>query len=389
MREEIDFFDFPAKVSAESLNIDNTWLIKTVTETYGSVDFFDEEAGGYAMKYFILDTKGRPFQLRIHASSVKLTNLDEETVKNFIQNVPGYVSEPSLPHSLSWIFSLVARMLIFSTFPENHINKEYFKLFAKPTKDELRFISGFSTFHLLYEYLRDIVLSNKNILISQLFDTRNWGNKVPFDSLNPCVSKKIAKDIAEMSSFFLGVMAKLTNSRNNLTYRLREDLYSVFGYVPGDKNAFEEIMWNGRPSSIMSCQRVDFQTSIYREDLLSLPGYIRLIFDDERVICVPREMIVSQLEESVATKRQIFVAVSLPDKKYFLDNGFYYAIFSGMPSNVLISQDSYLGFFKQPSTKRNLFMRASGYFTFVELADAINGTPNPKIYNEHFYEIFA
>ena len=389
MNEEIDFFDIPAKVSAESLNVDSTWLIKTVTETYGSVDFFDTEANGYAMKYFILDAKGRPFQLKLHVSSVKLTNLDENTIKTFIRGVPGYVSEPSLPHSLSWIFSLIARMLVFSVFPENHINKEYFKLFAKPTQNELKFISGFSTFHLLYEYLRDGVLSGRGILISQLFDTRNWGNKIPFDSLNPCVSKKIAKDLTETSNFFLGIMSKLTNPGNNLTYQLRENLYSVFGYVPGDNNIFEDITWNGRPSSLMSCQRVDFQTSTYREDLLSLPGYIRLIFDDERVICIPRQTVISHLEESVATKRQIFVALAYPEKKYFLDNGFYYAIFSGMPSNVLISQESYLGFFKQPSTKKNLFMRAAGYFNFVELIDAINGTPNPKIYNEYFYEIFA
>lgn len=379
------FPNIPVKVSTESVITDDRRVISKIADAFGSVESFDGNI--YKINYFFdFDV---PTQVSVASTGVIPVTLPPGLVKKFVKELPNYSHEPNLESSVSWIVSLMMRVLIFSFFHKNHINKRYLDLIKRPTETEIDFISGFGFFHKIYDSLsKNHILSREKPIAIASLDIRNWGDSPPFNSLNPCVCKRLAMSMIQEEQFFVSVLSR-TLHESSFSMSLKRNLYQAYAGLPGINNRFAEPIWNARPSSFFSCQHMNFETQRFDEDIFSHPDSLRFTFIDSRVICISRTLIQRQLEESVRTKRQIFVPVSTKTKQYILNGGFYYNIFIGMPFNFLITQESYLSIFKQKNVKKNLSVMVAGFFDFVELIDAINEVENPQIHTEFFYDILV
>lgn len=382
--------DIPTLVFSEYLDGENSRIVQInaldIAKSYGSFESFNLETKKYTLRYFLLDGKGYPIQVRVKSHSVVLTDIDKDTTVNFVNSINGYAYEPSLEHSLSWIFDLMTRMLIFSHFKRNHVNKYYLDLFKKPTEGEIKFISGFTFFHNLFDAMNsDLIDQGESGFIKALFDTRNWGPEPPFTNLNQCIIKQLAFYFIVDNPFIKSILARI-KSKDSFARSLEKNLYLAYGRAIG--KPFVEPVWRGKPTSCLSCQKIDFSIGGFRDNLFTQNDTIRIIFSDKRVVCISKKLIEDLLENSVRTKRQVFIPVHIKTRQLLLDSGFYYNIFIGTPFSFLITQDSYLSVFRQGANK-NLYAKVSGYFDFIELIDAVNGEPNPKIHTDFFYDILA
>lgn len=383
-----EFENFPVKISPESLSGESQDVFGLVSRQLGTLTDFDGEV--YTVKYITLDDDA-PIQVAVKSSSISFTSFPVDLVEKFYRSVPGMSSEIELTGSITWICSLISRMYIFAMYKKTHVNIAYLKMIKPLTQVEVEFVSGFGFFHKRLEGFGKRFLRNdfSRELIKSVLDVRNWATTPPFDMLNPCVCEQLVYHLLEEDPFFHFVkLLRLVDRPDSFTFFLNENLFNAFGRIPG-LGRRTEPEWNGKPSSLLACQRLNFSTGKFDEGLYNSEDTVRFLFSDNRVCCVSRELIRTQLEDSVKTRREIFVSTDTNEKRYVLTDGFYYNIFTGTPDRFLITQESYLAIFRQRNRYKNLFLKVVGYSDFVELIDATTGVEDPKIYTEFMYELLV